>query len=641
MPDEDTSLTDGAGRAERTSSGVVVFDSELTCRYVDSGAEQILGASATELVGGSITETFHGVAGPVIRERIERALDTGQPGRFEWTNSQGGGDVGVRIYPGTDGVTLSFVAEPDIGAGGCRPGKLIETAPVGIVVLDATGEIEWANRRAEEMVGLEHSEIEGRTYTHPEWEIWDESGRKISAAEHPVSRVLATAETVTRFTHGITLPNGSTRWLSSNVAPVLGEGDTVEQVVVALEDVTALKRLEQLTGTFQPVHQLLGDAASRAGTEQDICEVLTDTREYDVAAIGECTAGPALLEPHATSGREAAVDALEAVDFPLLTGHPGETAVATREVTVVETPRDNQGGERVRERLSDEDFESVAVVPLIHAQRVYGVLGLYTRRIDAFGTLERTLLQSLGKQIGKVIHAIETDKLLHSNAVVELTFRSTDRDSFLVSASEALGCSLALKNTVPDSDGALVHYVSVEGTPASAVGEAVSEREGVLETRTVHDREDGTGGIIEVITRGESLVQTLVNLDAVVTAATVSEGEASVICKIPVGRDVTALVDSLLESFPETELVAKREVENRQENAAWPSDRVLADVFDTELSDRQRQVLRTAVYGGYFQSPRRSSASDIAEALSLSQSTVSYHLRNAQDTLFRRMFEQL
>jgi predicted DNA binding protein len=68
---------------------------------------------------------------------------------------------------------------------------------------------------------------------------------------------------------------------------------------------------------------------------------------------------------------------------------------------------------------------------------------------------------------------------------------------------------------------------------------------------------------------------------------------------------------------------------------------MLGDIFETELTDRQQQVLRAAMYGGYFQSPRRSTATEIADALSLTQSTFSYHLRNAQQTLFERLFDRL
>ncbi|WP_417750439.1 helix-turn-helix domain-containing protein [Salinibaculum salinum] len=67
----------------------------------------------------------------------------------------------------------------------------------------------------------------------------------------------------------------------------------------------------------------------------------------------------------------------------------------------------------------------------------------------------------------------------------------------------------------------------------------------------------------------------------------------------------------------------------------------MADIFREELTDRQRLTLRACLHGGYFESPRRSTATEVADALSLTQTTVSQHLRNAQRKLFEGMFEQL
>ena len=88
-------------------------------------------------------------------------------------------------------------------------------------------------------------------------------------------------------------------------------------------------------------------------------------------------------------------------------------------------------------------------------------------------------------------------------------------------------------------------------------------------------------------------------------------------------------------------VVSKREYTPAAKSDTHATGRVIEDIFEAELTDRQQQVLRAAMYGGYFQSPRRSTATEIADALSLTQSTFSYHLRNAQQTLFERLFDRL
>ena len=120
--------------------------------------------------------------------------------------------------------------------------RILETSPVGIAVIERSGEISQANHRAEDILGLERSEIQSRTYDDPEWEIAYEDGSPIPPEEHPVNRVFETGERVVGFKHWVTLPDGSKRWLSSNSAPILNAEGRVEQVVVGLEDITDAKQ---------------------------------------------------------------------------------------------------------------------------------------------------------------------------------------------------------------------------------------------------------------------------------------------------------------------------------------------------------------------------------------------------------------
>jgi len=126
--------------------------------------------------------------------------------------------------------------------------QILEASPVSIVVVASSGKIEFANERAEEMLGLERSEITSRTYKQPEWNIYYDDGTPVPVDEHPITRVLKTRQAVYGFEHGIEHPDGTERWLSSNSAPVVTESGDVDYIVVGIEDATALKdREEKLT----------------------------------------------------------------------------------------------------------------------------------------------------------------------------------------------------------------------------------------------------------------------------------------------------------------------------------------------------------------------------------------------------------
>ncbi len=58
-----------------------------------------------------------------------------------------------------------------------------------------------------------------------------------------------------------------------------------------------------------------------------------------------------------------------------------------------------------------------------------------------------------------------------------------------------------------------------------------------------------------------------------------------------------------------------------------------------DLTDRQREVLRTAVEMGYYDVPREASVNDVAARLECAASTVSDHLRKAERAVMGGLFE--
>ncbi|WP_436930440.1 PAS domain-containing protein [Halosimplex halobium] len=628
---------------KRVSDGVVVLDGDLNYTYVNRQAERLLGRDSDELYGECILDVFPEVADTVAEKKIQTAIETQSPRSFERYQSQQEQWVEASVHPSDDGVIVVFSEITDTKVAERELGHVLETTPVGIVLLDAEGDIDRANTRAEELLGLSRHKMDRKGYDHPDWDIWDEAGDPIPREDHPITRVCETGETITGFTHGITLLDGSERWLSSNVAPVKREDGSIEQIIVALEDITVLKRLEQLIETFQPVNEILNSATADGETKQDICELLTDTREYQYARISEHTPGTVPTESDLQEG-SGAVAAAESVPLPIQSQTevaPAEAAVETGETQVVTRNQTDSRFERWRVDTLDRGFQGGAIVPLQHRGRVYGLLVLYTDRGNAFGSREQTLLTTFGGRIGQVLHSLVTERVLHADTVVELTFESTDSASFFVSASEQLDCTIEVTDTIPASDEMCVHYASVRDAPLDAFSDIAENGDWAAQLRQIRHTEDPPGGEVEIGLRRQSLAQSLLTEGAVVTTDTVTDGRAEVVCELPLGTDIGSLVTRVQESFPETTMVSKREYTPAAKSNALAVGRMLRDIFETELTDRQQQVLRAAMYGGYFHSPRRSTATEIADALSLTQSTFSYHLRNAQQTLFEGLFDQL
>lgn len=132
--------------------------------------------------------------------------------------------------------------------------RILDTVAEGILFTDDEGNFRYANPAAEEILGLERSAIEDRTYRDPEWEIRAPDGGPFPEEELPVAQVLRTGSPVTGVEHSVQRPDGSRTILRVNAAPVRRDGNELQGVVASLRDITEQKQFEA-----QLEHQALHD----------------------------------------------------------------------------------------------------------------------------------------------------------------------------------------------------------------------------------------------------------------------------------------------------------------------------------------------------------------------------------------------
>jgi two-component system cell cycle sensor histidine kinase/response regulator CckA len=123
--------------------------------------------------------------------------------------------------------------------------RVADTSPIGIVVLDAAGTIQFANVHAEGLLGLSASQMAGRSYNAPEWRVTAVDGGPFADTDLPVARVVTTRRPVYGIEHAIEWPSGGRRvLLSINAAPIFDDTGRVVSIVTAIEDVTRRKSAE-------------------------------------------------------------------------------------------------------------------------------------------------------------------------------------------------------------------------------------------------------------------------------------------------------------------------------------------------------------------------------------------------------------
>jgi two-component system sensor histidine kinase/response regulator len=119
--------------------------------------------------------------------------------------------------------------------------RLLDTLQVGVIVQGPAAEVLYCNRHARELLGLEESQILGRTSLDANNVAFREDGTPLLGSEHPAPQVIATRRPVRDSVMRWQRPGGGGAvWLLVNADPEIGAGGQVDRVIVTLSDVTPL-----------------------------------------------------------------------------------------------------------------------------------------------------------------------------------------------------------------------------------------------------------------------------------------------------------------------------------------------------------------------------------------------------------------
>jgi PAS domain S-box-containing protein len=134
--------------------------------------------------------------------------------------------------------------------------RLLDTLQVGVVVQGPSAEVLYCNRRARELLGVDESEILGRTSLDANNVAFREDGTPLLGSEHPAPQVIATRRPVRDTVMRWHRPGGGGQvWLLVNADPEIGPDGRVDRVIVTLSDVTPLhaatERLRDSEGRYR------------------------------------------------------------------------------------------------------------------------------------------------------------------------------------------------------------------------------------------------------------------------------------------------------------------------------------------------------------------------------------------------------
>lgn len=519
--------------------------------------------------------------------------------------------------------------------------QICDASPIGIAVVDPTHSIVFANDRLAEVLGRSKEDITSRTHSDSDWKIYDENGEPIPEETHPVTRVLRTGKPVMGFRHGITLPDGTERWLSSNSAPIRADDGTVHGVVVGLEDISSIKkherhvesqrsellRLNRVNATTRGVAQIITEAKTREDVETRVCELIANSEPYLFAVLGQFSSSysDSTVRASAGIGDDYLDEILHHPDAPALDQGPGATAAKTREVQVVQNLTELRY-EHWQEAAERNRFHSFASVPLVYDEVVYGVLGIYANQPVAFDTEEQALLKEMGEMIGYASQGIEMKKQLRSEQVVELTFKSEAlARPFVDRGGDAF--EMEGDGHIELDDGTILQYYTVKG---------ISPKDGIevfrqLSTEKVRLISTTAEGFeVEVHVSSERSISHLFPLDFDITSVAIEDGVLELSIELPQTADHDVVITRITERYPDMKLSSRQLVYTPQ---------TLRELVETNLTDHQLMAAKFAHLSGYFEQPRHSTGEDLAAEMGVTPTTFHRHLRNAEKRIFDEVFD--
>jgi PAS domain S-box-containing protein len=396
------------------------------------------------------------------------------------------------------------------------------------------------------------------------------------------------------------------------------------------DELETLDRINDLL--FEIARELFG-TPTREGIERAVCERLADSELYEFAWIGEPEPGGDRLAVRTSAGvDDGYVEAVTITADETETGRgPGGRALRTGEVQVSQDVGTDPTFEHWREEALDRGIRSAAAVPLVHEGATYGVLAVYATRPLAFSRREQAAFAGLGEAVGFAIHAINNRWLLFADAVLELEFQFVDADQFLVGHSARFGCELSVEGYVATKSGGWLLYVAVEGASPDALCEAAAELDGLEHVRVV--RGAANDSLLEYRFEESALLGTLAEVGVKLRSAEATDGSGRFVVEAPQDAGVRELVGRVREVYPTAELLAQRERDRSVAEVAVPGGPL------ERLTDRQREALETAYRAGYFDWPRESTATEVAESMGIAAPTLHRHFRRAEKRLLSAFFD--
>lgn len=497
---------------------------------------------------------------------------------------------------------------------------VIEQSQDAIMIV-RDGDLVFCNRRFAGLIGSDRATLQGTSNVSEFVHLEDQSTvreliTKWQGGEDPTQ--LLEARLVTK--------SGETRhgeWAGQRITDA-GE----PAVLVSIRDVTERKRRErklqwerELNRTLQTA---LVEARTRDDLERSVTELLVDYG-YALAWIGDVSDDT--VHPWAVAGDRSYVEALTAATGDNLDSEPSVWA-ARRGTPQFIPDFDDLFATDWRETATNHGYQAGAAIPLTYNNVTYGVLAVYHESDGRFDETEQQLLTELADTVAFALHTFKTQSALAADQILEVTLQVRGTEYYLCDllstpSINSGGAAVTVHGTILHGDNELLQYVSLNGVEQKSFRAVAADHPAVTDVTVI----DESGNRLQLLLNETTPEAQLADFGAVVRSTTVTAGQADISIEVAARETVSAAVEAVERTFGSARVISVVERDSTE-----------TAIAKNGLTEKQAAALEAAYHHGYFEQPRRSSATEIAAALEITHSTFLQHLRTAQRKVFNDRF---
>lgn len=391
-----------------------------------------------------------------------------------------------------------------------------------------------------------------------------------------------------------------------------------------------LKDLKKVTDIIREIDTVLVQSKTPAEVKQAVCDRLTQNDRFAFAWIGGTTDKGLTPQTWAGEGRGYLDEISLSLDAD--SGDPALETVKTGELSSVPNVSARLREEPWRKAALARGLQSILSIPIQYDQMNYGTLTVYAGEIDAFDSLTREVVAELGTTIAHALHAAEVQRTLLTDSFVEFELLIREADTVLQHLATTADCQIAVRGTVPQQRDETRVFVTVRDCPPERFESVAKESTRVAYVERLDNDSASEGRQFEIVVKSQAIPSTIAQYGGIAREILVTPSETRIVTELPRSTDIRTFINRLDETFPETELVSRRDTERDGDSSAQ------RELLLSDQTGRQREVLQTAFLSGYFEWPREKTGEEVAESLGITQSTFNNHLRASERKMLMKLF---